>query len=142
MNRLKHILWIGLAAFVILGASAALAQDNPLPPNPGDHGNPPPTQVDPMPPPDGTPVAPPDGQPPHGDRHPQPPAPMYTASLTCSLATQLAGETQGEVAQSYSSLRASIGSSDVLAVMPSGSVFEILARSGLLRRVRVVSGAL
>ena len=35
-------------------------------------------------------------------------------------------KTQGEVAQSYSSLRESIGSSVVLTIMPGGAVFDIL----------------
>ena len=137
MNIPKRILWIGLAAFFLLGTGAALAQDNP-PPHPNDQGNPPPAQRM-VPPtlPDGTvPPAPFDGTAPElpenfdpQNRPPRPPMPVYiyTASLTCDTATRLDGETQGEVAQSYSSLRDSIGSSTVLAVMPGGATFDILA---------------
>jgi Bacterial SH3 domain len=137
MNMAKWILWIGLAAFLVLGSGAALAQDDTTPPNPGDHGNPPPMrQMNPHFTPDGAPVLPdgtlpelPDGFDP-SNLPPMLRRPAYsysyTATLTCSTSTRLEGETQGEVAQSYSSLRASIGSSDVLAVMPGGAVFDIL----------------
>ncbi|MFN8452397.1 MAG: SH3 domain-containing protein [Anaerolineae bacterium] len=132
MNAAKRMIWIGLAALLVFGASAALAQDSTTPAAPGD-GNPPPGWTG-NPPPDGAPV-PPDGtlpEPPEDgtlpNPPPRPPAPAYTytASLTCSTATRLEGEAQGEVAQSYSSLRESIGSSEVLAVMPGGAVFSIL----------------
>lgn len=101
MNAAKRMIWIGLAALLVFGASAALAQDSSTPAAPGD-GNPPPMQP-------GNPLP----NPP-----PRPPAPAYTytASLTCSTATRLEDEAQGKVAQSYSSLRESIGSSEVLVV--------------------------
>lgn len=125
MNAAKRMIWIGLAALLVFGASAALAQDSTTPAAPGD-GNPPPVQPgNPPLPPDGAPV-PPDGTLPEPPPRPPAPAYTYTASLTCSTATRLEGEAQGEVAQSYSSLRESIGSSEVLAVIPGGAVFSIL----------------
>jgi len=101
-----------------------MAQDNPAQPNPG---NPPPMWHGDAPLPDGEAPAFPENFDP-ANRPPRPPQPVYTytSALTCSTATRLADETQGEVAQSYSSLRESIGSSEVLAVMPGGAVFDIL----------------
>lgn len=130
MNIPKRILWVGLVASVMLSAGAAMAQENPVPPNPGD---PPPAWHDGAPPQDA--LAPPEGEAPElpegvdpaaRPRRPRQPVYTYTATLTCSTSTRLEGETQGEVAQSYSSLRESIGSSEVLAVIPGGAVFEIL----------------
>ena len=132
MKHMKHLLFIGLAAFLILGTGAVLAQDNGTPPphwtgththtqhrNTSNPTNPTPTP----------------GQhhrrPQNDDHHDWQHHPYwqnytYTAPLTCTLATRLDGQKQAEVAQTYSSLRAAIGSTDVLAVMPHGAVMSII----------------
>ncbi len=118
MNISKRFLWIGLAAVMMLSAGAAFAQEDATRSNPGLPGSPPPGWEA--------------GAPPEVDPASLPPRPpwqgyTYSATLTCSTATRLAGESQGEVAQSYSSLREAIGSSNVLAVIPGGAVFDIIS---------------
>jgi hypothetical protein len=55
-----------------------------------------------------------------------PPPPPPPPTCNASPATRLDGATQGEVAQRFSSIRAAIGSANVLKVMPGGAVFDIL----------------
>lgn len=118
----RLLLITSVFAVLAFAVSAASAQDEttteprPAPPNW-------------VAPPDGvTPPALPEGVEPPADGELPPPPPHwnYTTTVTCAPTTRLAGETQGEVAQSYSSIRESIGSSTVLAVMPGGAVFDIL----------------
>jgi hypothetical protein len=131
-NRLilMFMMVMGMMAFTI--SANAQANDPAQPANPGApaHHMPPPDGTPDGTVPTGTPPAPTDGQrqPPHGDHPPKAPAIVYdmAATVTCAPETRLDGATQGEVAQSYSSIRESIGSSVVLATMPSGTVFDIL----------------
>lgn len=138
----KQVLVIGIIAILALGTGVVMAQDTETPTAQTEAVNPPPGQ--PLPPPDGQPVPPDNGElpaPPDNGELPTPPddgtvpnrpprAPQpvytYTASAVCSTETRLADASQGEVAQSYSSLRESIGSSVILATMPGGAVFDIL----------------
>jgi len=145
MNKRKVGILILILFITILCVGVVNAQESTepaVPPLPPGQNGPPAQNGTPQPPPQGNrpprpapgqPGNPPDGtpHPPHFDpqHHPHWPfPPIYnsTVVLTCSTATRLEGKTQGEVAQSYSSLRASIGSTTVLAVMPSGAVFDIL----------------
>ena len=59
---------------------------------------------------------------PVGSPPPPPPPPACNASPP----TRLDGQSQGRVAQVFSSIRAGIGSATVLKVMPSKAVFDIL----------------
>ncbi len=134
MPKIKYrrlMMLLTAAALMVFAVSAASAQEDtsaePARPAPPSWEAPPDGVVPPEPPADGE--FPPD-LPADGELPPRPPRPrpVYTetTTVTCAPSTRLAGETQGEVAQSYSSIRESIGSSTVLATMPGGAVFAIL----------------
>ncbi len=122
----KQVLVIGMIAILALGTGVVRAQDTDTSASQTDVVPPPPGQ--PVPPPSGEFPTPPDngGMPNRPPRPVQPVYNTYTGSAVCSTTTRLADASQGEVAQSYSSLRESIGSSVILATMPGGALFDIL----------------
>src|SRR5579871_748984 len=131
---MKHGKWLfllALSALFVIAASAVMAQSTSAPSAVGQQLQVPHGQGTPnpnWPPHDGNWNGNGNGDDHHHHhRHPFPPPSTVSEPLTCTLATQLQGMTQAEVAQTFSSLRSAIGSTDVLAVMPHGAIVTIVS---------------